>query len=132
MSDKFGWRRFTVGGMMFSAAGLAILTPRHGCVAVMAGNPRHCAGELRDGAVLLAQLQFGAQRGGARQLRRGFGAAEYGAHSANVISLAIATTIVTVTMGSLGYEPSLEAVRNDAVAGVRGAFTVGMRYAFLR
>ena len=51
-------------------------------------------------------------------------------NSANVISLAIATTIVTVTMGSLGYEPSLEAVRNNAVEGVRGAFTVGMRYAY--
>ena len=51
-------------------------------------------------------------------------------NSANVISLAIATTIVTVTMGSLGFEPSLEAVRTSAVEGVRGAFTVGMRYAF--
>ena len=51
-------------------------------------------------------------------------------NSANVISLAIATTIVTVTMGSLGFEPSLEAVRNEAVEGVRSAFTVGMRYAF--
>ena len=51
-------------------------------------------------------------------------------NSANVISLAIATTIVTVTMGSLGFEPSLEAVRTASVEGVRGAFTVGMRYAF--
>ena len=51
-------------------------------------------------------------------------------NSANVISLAIATTIVTVTMGSLGFEPSLEAVRTNSVEGVRGAFTVGMRYSF--
>ena len=51
-------------------------------------------------------------------------------NSANVISLAIATTIVTVTMGSLGFESSLEAVRTNSVEGVRGAFTVGMRYAF--
>ena len=51
-------------------------------------------------------------------------------NSANVISLAIATTIVTVTMGSLGYEPSLEAVRSGTVEGVRGAFAVGMRYSF--
>ena len=51
-------------------------------------------------------------------------------NSANVISLAIATTIVTVTMGSMGFEPSLEAVRTNSVEGVRGAFTVGLRYAF--
>ena len=51
-------------------------------------------------------------------------------NSANVISLAIATTIVTVTMGSLGFEPSLEAVRTSSVEGVRGAFTIGMRYSF--
>ena len=47
-----------------------------------------------------------------------------------MISLAIATTVVTATMGSLGFEPSLEAVRGETVEGVQHAFTVGMRYAF--
>ena len=50
-------------------------------------------------------------------------------NSANVVSLAIATTIVTATMGSMGFEPSLEAVRGETVEGVKNAFTVGMRYA---
>lgn len=51
-------------------------------------------------------------------------------NAANVSSIAVATIIVTTTMGSLGFEPSLEAVRGDT-EGVGHAFTVGLRYAFL-
>ena len=34
-------------------------------------------------------------------------------------------------MGSLGYEPSLDAVSNGAAAGVTTAFTTGLRNTFL-
>ena len=37
---------------------------------------------------------------------------------------------MTTTMGSLGFDPSLEAVRSGT-DGVGHAFTVGLRYAFL-
>ena len=50
-------------------------------------------------------------------------------NGANVSSIAIATIIVTTTMNSMGFEPSLEAVRGGT-EGVGNAFTVGLRYAF--
>ena len=48
-----------------------------------------------------------------------------------VISLAMATAIITATMGSLGFEPSLDAVRETTGAGVAHAFTVGLRNAYV-
>ena len=51
-------------------------------------------------------------------------------NAANVTSIAFATIIVTTTMASQGFEPSLEAVREE-VEGVAPAFTLGLRYAFL-
>ena len=50
--------------------------------------------------------------------------------SANVTGVALATTIVTFTMGSLGYEPSLAAVTEDGGEGVKSAFVSGMSRAF--
>lgn len=51
--------------------------------------------------------------------------------SANVTGVALATTTVTFTMASLGYEPSLAAVTEGGGEGVRGAFISGMGRAFL-
>ena len=51
-------------------------------------------------------------------------------NAGNVTSLAVATAIVTATMGSLGYEPSLDAVQGGA-AGVSQAFTSGLRNAYI-
>jgi hypothetical protein len=41
------------------------------------------------------------------------------------------TAIITATMGSLGFEPSLDAVRETTEAGVGHAFTIGLRNAYL-
>jgi MFS family permease len=49
----------------------------------------------------------------------------------NVTGIAVATTIVTVTMGSLGYEPSLAAVADAGGEGVKAAFLSGLNRAFL-
>jgi hypothetical protein len=51
-------------------------------------------------------------------------------NAANVISIAVATAIVTATMGSMGHEPSLAAVQCGADSGVCSAFTLGMRNAY--
>ena len=130
LSDRFGWRWFTVGGMICSVVGLAILSriteTSHlyevipGLMLVSCGMGTFYSANSSSVLSAVGRDSYGVVSGFLNLVR----------NSANVISLAIATTIVTVTMGSLGFEPSLEAVRNDTVEGVRGAFTVGMRYGF--
>ena len=130
LSDKFGWRWFTVGGMVCSTLGLLILSrvteTSHlyevipGLILVNGGMGMFYSPNSSSVLSAVGRESYGVVSGFLNLVR----------NSANVISLAIATTIVTVTMGSMGFEPSLEAVRNDAVEGVRGAFAVGMRYAF--
>ena len=130
LSDKFGWRWFTVGGMVCSTAGLVILSRVTdtsplwevipGLILVNCGMGMFYSPNSSSVLSAVGRESYGVVSGFLNLVR----------NSANVISLAIATTIVTVTMGSLGYEPSLEAVRTASVEGVRGAFTVGMRYAF--
>ncbi len=130
LSDKFGWRWFTVGGMVFSTAGLAVLSRVTdtsplwevipGLIMVNCGMGMFYSPNSSSVLSAVGRESYGVVSGFLNLVR----------NSANVISLAIATTIVTVTMGSLGFEPSLEAVRTGTVEGVRGAFTEGMRYAF--
>jgi len=130
LSDKFGWRWFTVGGMVSSTVGLAMLSRVTdtsplwevipGLILINCGMGMFYSPNSSSVLSAVGRESYGVVSGFLNLVR----------NSANVISLAIATTIVTVTMGSLGFEPSLEAVRTSAVEGVRGAFTVGMRYAF--
>ena len=130
LSDKFGWRWFTVGGMVSSVVGLLILSRvtenSHlyevipGLILVSGGMGTFYSPNSSSVLSAVGRESYGVVSGFLNLVR----------NSANVISLAIATTIVTVTMGSLGFDPSLEAVRTASVEGVRGAFTEGMRYAF--
>ena len=52
-------------------------------------------------------------------------------NSGNVTSIAMATAIVTATMGSQGYRPSLEYVQAGDASGIGLAFTTGLSNAFL-
>ena len=52
-------------------------------------------------------------------------------NAATLSSIAIGTAIVTATMGGLGYEPSLDAVREAGGVGIKDAFTRGMTQAFV-
>ena len=130
LSDRFGWRWFTVGGMTSSVAGLLMLSqvtetsPLYevipGLILVNGGMGTFYSANSSSVLSAVGRESYGVVSGFLNMVR----------NSANVISLAIATTIVTVTMGSLGFEPSLEAVRTSSVEGVRGAFTIGMRNSF--
>ena len=130
LSDRFGWRWFTVGGMVSSTVGLVILSrvteTSHlyevipGLILINSGMGMFYSPNTSSVLSAVGRESYGVVSGFLNLVR----------NSANVISLAIATTIVTVTMGSMGFEPSLEAVRTGSVEGVRGAFAVGMRYAF--
>ena len=130
LSDKFGWRWFTVGGMMLTTAGLLVLTRltetsslwmvMPGLILMNTGMGTFYSPNASSVLSSVARESYGVVSGFLNLVR----------NSANVISLAIATTIVTATMGSMGFEPSLEAVRGETVEGVKGAFTQGTRYAF--
>ena len=130
LSDKFGWRWFTVGGMMLTTAGLLVLTRltetsslwmvMPGLMLMNTGMGTFYSPNASSVLSSVARESYGVVSGFLNLVR----------NSANVISLAIATTIVTATMGSMGFEPSLEAVRGETVEGVKGAFTQGTRYAF--
>ena len=130
LSDKFGWRWFTVGGMVASTIGLLMLSRATdtsplfevipGLILVSGGMGTFYSANSSSVLSAVGRESYGVVSGFLNLVR----------NSANVISLAIATTIVTVTMGSLGFDPSLEAVRTGSVEGVRGAFTIGMRNAF--
>jgi len=51
-------------------------------------------------------------------------------NTANVTGIGLAITIVTMRMGALGFEPSLDAVTAGG-EGVEAAFSQGLRLAFL-
>ena len=51
--------------------------------------------------------------------------------SANVTGIVLATTIVTLPMGSMGYEPTLAAVSDSESEGLKAAFVSGLSRAYL-
>ena len=51
-------------------------------------------------------------------------------NSGNLCSIAIATAVVTATMGSMGYEPTLASVSAAGGGGLLAAFTSGLRIAY--
>ena len=130
LSDRFGWRPFTVGGLTSSATGLFILSRVTETSSLWMVIP----------ALMLMSSGMGIfYSPNSSSVMNAVGQARYGVvagflnlvrNAASVTSIAISTIIVTTTMNSLGFEPSLEGVRGGA-EGVGHAFTVGLRYAFL-
>ena len=130
LSDKFGWRPFTVGGLLLSAISLFIfsrLTVDSTLYLVIPAVVLQSCGmglfySPNVSSVLssVERESFGAISAFLNLIR----------NSGHVTSIAIATAIVTATMGSMGYEPSLDAVRQGN-GGVGQAFTLGLRYTYL-
>jgi EmrB/QacA subfamily drug resistance transporter len=127
LSDRFGWWGLTVGGLSISAAAWIIMA-----TTLTESSP-----------VLLIVILLMAQSTGTAlfnspnnsSILSAVDRAQYGVvsaltqlvrNSANVTSIAIATTVVVATMSSRGIEPSLDAV-SPAVAD---AFVAGLRWAF--
>jgi len=129
-SDRFGWRRFTVGGLVLSASGLFLLsrlTVDSSLFHVMPALMLQSAGMgmfySPNSSSILSSVErekYGVLLGFLNLVR----------NAANVTSIAMATAVVTATMGAMGYEPSLEAVRSGGGAGVGEAFTSGLRNAY--
>ena len=130
LSDRFGRRPFTVGGLASSAVGLFILSRVTedstlfmvvpALMLMNAGMGIFYSPNSSSVMSTVGRVKYGVVSGFLNLVR----------NAANVSSIAVATIIVTTTMASQGFEPSLEAVR-DEVPGVATAFTLGLRYAFL-
>ena len=130
LSDRFGWRWFTMGGLLVSAGGLLILStlqPTTPFWIAMVGMIMQSTGigifnAPNNSSVLSAvePSKFGVISGFLNLVR----------NSGNLCSIAIATAIVTATMGSLGYEPSLAGVTPEGNEGLLSAFTSGLRVAY--
>ena len=127
LSDRYGWRRFNIGGLSISAAGLFLLftiSPDSPLAVVMAGMILVNSGvgifNSPNNSSLLAaveQHRYGVASAMAQLVR----------NSATVTSIAVGTAIVTAIMASKGFPPSLEAVSDATDVGVFGAFTSGIR-----
>ena len=128
LSDRFGWRMLTVSGLALSmAASIAIavnLTESSPVAFIVLMLMAQSAGMAlfnspNQSSLLSAveRSQYGVVSALTQLIR----------NSANVTSIAVATTVVVVTMGTYGVEPSLDAV-SPAVAD---AFVAGLRWAFI-
>ena len=131
LSDRFGWRWFTVGGLASSATGVFLLSRLTEDSSLAMVFP----------ALILTSTGMGTfYSPNSSSVLGAVEADKYGIVSAllnlvrngaNIVSLTMATAIITATMGSMGFEPSLDAVRESTQAGVEHAFSVGLRNAFL-
>ena len=128
LSDRFGWRVLTVLGLSCSAAAAfvfaAMLTESSSVVIiVLLLMLQSCGMALfnspNNSSVLgsVDRTQYGVVSSLTQLVR----------NSANVTSIAIATTVVVITMANFGVEPSLDAVSPE----VAHAFVSGLKWAFL-
>tara|TARA_B100000315_G_scaffold180188_1_gene169003 strand:+ start:78 stop:1547 length:1470 start_codon:yes stop_codon:yes gene_type:complete len=127
LSDRYGWRRFTAGGLALSAVASFILatrlTPTSPAILVVVMLMLMSTGTGLFNSPNNSSIMSAVERS-----RYGVISAltQLVRNSANVTSVALSTTIVVVTMGSLGVPPSL-----DAVSLHPGAFVAGLHWAFL-
>ena len=131
LSDRYGWRKFTVAGLLMTASGLLILsrvTETSPLVMALVGTMLQTSGMStfntpNNSAILGAveQRAHGMAAGLLHLVR----------NSGNVSGIAVATAIVTATMASMGHPPSLEAVTDGGGSRVLHAFTEGLQTAYL-
>ena len=128
LSDRFGWRILTASGLALSmAASIAVavkLTESSPVVFIVLMLMGQSAGMALFNSPNQSSLLSAVERNqygvvsALTQLIR---------NSANVTSIAVATTVVVVTMGTYGVEPSLDAVSPE----VSDAFVAGLKWAFI-
>ena len=131
LSDRYGWRKFTVGGLLITASGLFLLsrvTESSPLVMAMVGTILQTWGMAtfnspNNSSILGAveQRSYGMVAGLLHLVR----------NSGNVTGVAVATAIVTATMASMGHPPSLGAVADGTGFGALHSFTEGLRTAYL-
>ena len=130
-SDRYGWRMFNVGGLVFSASGLFMLSTLRGNSSlglVLVGMIFQTIGlglfnAPNNSSILsvVEQSRYGVISGFLNLVR----------NSANVTGIALTTAVVTAIMVSMGQPPTLAAVSESGGAEILDAFVSGMRVAFV-
>ena len=126
LSDRFGTRWPATLGMVSSAAAMFTLStvgihspPWHIVVGmILSGVGMGTFSSPNTSAIMgsLPRDRYGVVSGFVNLART----------SANVSGVALATTLVTITMASQGFEPNLSAISEGSGEGVRLAFTEGL------
>jgi len=131
LSDRYGWTTFNVGGLLVSSAGLFILATinLHSSLwIVMTGMIVHSIGtgtfNAPNNSSILSTVEenrYGVISGLLNLIR----------NSAGVTGIATSIVIITASMASMGYLPSLDGVSNSSDNGILYAFTSGLRLTYL-
>ena len=131
LSDTLGTRWLSVTGLLVMAAGMFILAQLD--VDSSAGYVVLGMALTGAGEGLFTSPNFSALMGSQSRERYGIVSAflHLTRNGGSAIGVALATTIVTVTMSSLGFEPSLSAAAEVEGEGVRLAFISGLNKAYL-
>jgi MFS family permease len=130
LSDKFGWGRFTVLGLFLSASGLwilSLLTVNSPLLHVISGLTLHSSGM---GIFYSPNSSSILSAAGTANQGLASGIVNLVRNSGSIISVALATGIVTSNMAGMGFEPSLDAVRVAEISGIDVAFVTGLRWAY--
>ena len=131
LSDKLGWRLFTIGGLLTSICGLLTLatlrTDSHFAVAAV-GMVMQSAGmgtfyAPNNSSILSAvePSKYGVISGFLNLVR----------NAGNLSGIAIGTVMVTTTMAVLGHEPTLASVSSSGGEALLAAFTSGLRVTYI-
>ncbi len=130
LSDKYGFRRFAILGVLISLVSMVILS----------GLNENSPPELVITALMMQGLGMGiffspnasSVLSTVEPERYGIATAfvNMSRNASNLIGVALATTVVTAVMSSQGFEPSLEVIASAAGNEVQAAFTLGLQTSY--
>ncbi len=130
LSDKFGWRKFTVGGLLLSSVGIFILSnlsQSSSLYMIIVGLTLPMAGisvfyPANSSSILssVSDEQYGVVSGLVNLVR----------NAGNITGVAVATVIVTGVMGSMGVAPSLSAISADDGGRIFMVFMKGLQMSY--
>jgi EmrB/QacA subfamily drug resistance transporter len=131
LSDRFGWRKFTVSGLLLAATGVFALSRL-----TVDSSLVHVIGAMvvqSVGSAMFSSPNSTAIFNAAPASRHGIVSALLSLirNAANVTGVAVATTIIAATMISMGYAPDLGDTKAADSAGLLSAFVSGFRLTYM-
>ncbi len=131
MSDRFGNRYFTVGGLILSTLGLLIMSSLNESSARWLPYLAVVPATVGMGAFYGPNNSATLSQSDERNHGSVIGFINLVRNSGNLISIAVSVTIVATIMGSLGYTADLSSVTYDSDPGLISSFISGIRTSFL-